>query len=189
MIVNPSFETIGAGPGLADGWTFASTASAETYATFNTADPWETFEAGWSNDTYLYSLTLGNTTAGEFQTAAPTPKFVENFEEFWDSNQSYSYGIDGTVADFDTAAGTLPVESFESYWVSGYLYALSATTTAIFNSADPVEPFEAFWNSNHLYKYAFTGVGTDLTAATFDSAPESVEDFEEDWAASVMTTV
>lgn len=54
----------------------------------------------------------------------------------------------------------------------------------------PFESFRGEWLSNEAYLFEFVGIGTDLTAAVYDTgpglAPESVEDFEEGWGNGVF---
>jgi hypothetical protein len=77
---NLSFETAGATPGSALGWTLASLATAlETATYFLDAVPTETtregFEGGWSSNE-SYSFALGSSTAAAYDTAA------QAFEDF-----------------------------------------------------------------------------------------------------------
>lgn len=47
----------------------------------------------------------------------------------------------------------------------------------------PFEDFEREWNSNESYKFAFTGIGADLTKAPFGAAGvATVETFEKEWS-------
>lgn len=110
----------------------------------------------------------------------------EDFEESWFSNENYKFSFTGIGTDLVAAifgGGTLTVETFEKEWLGNeaYVYTL-AGVTAVFNTTTPLN-FEGFgheWD-NDSYLYTFVGVGTDLTAASFDVTPEDVEDFEEDW--------
>ena len=178
-IANPSFEVAGASPGLAQNWTYTSSASAAAYADYDTGlEPVEDFEEGWdSNESYLFAFDVVNLAPAEYQTNATNPKYVENFEEFWDANQSYAFGVVGTYAMYSTNNW----EGFDQQWDSNesYLYALGATTSA------GIETFESQWDANETYAYAL-GL---TTAAIYDTVPEAVEDFEEDWLQQVMTTL
>ncbi len=174
---NLSFETAdGSGPGCADGWTFAASSRAGTWAPFGAlAAPWENFEREWtSNQNYLFAFGLLGITRAQYQAALP-PKTFENFEEFWNTNQSYVYGIAGVLAAYDSTPENY--EDFEEDWVSGYLYAFVGVgtdlTEATFTGGDLFDSFEG-WVT---YLYAFVGVGTDLTAAVYAGAL-AYEDFE-----------
>ena len=180
-LLNTSFEVEGVAPGCPSGWTIA-TRSERQYAAF-TDGAWDGFESGWDNDTYAFVFT-GSPAA--FLTLALTPKLVENFEEFWDTNQNYVFAFSGAAALFDTSPEAF--EDFEENWDSNESYAFSLTgTLGSFDSGSPedFEDFEEEWDSNESYVYTFSG-----TAADFDTAPEAFEDFEEDWLPDwQMTTI
>jgi hypothetical protein len=174
---NKSFEIAGVADGCPSGWTFASHAQRD-YAIFGTAAPWETYETGWSNDTYKFAFVGVPTdlTPAQFQTLLPAPKEVENFEEFWNTNHNYIYALAGASALFDTTPENY--EDFEEEWSSneGYVYTLTGTVGDFDTSPEAFEDFEEDWDSNQSYVYTFSG-----TAADFDSAIEAYEDFEEEW--------
>ena len=193
--LNPSFETAGASPGAASGWTHLVSGFVELFAAFGADDlPWETFEEEWSsNETYLYAFVGPGTDldVALFFTVAVTPRTVEAFAEGWDSNEAYLYGLTTAAAPFDTTPENF--EDFEEEWSSNetYLYAFVGPGTdldvALFG-ADTFDGFEATgWDPAYLY--AFVGPGTDLDVALFDVALTSTEDFEDEWVGYTMVTI
>lgn len=73
------------------------------------ANSFESFEAGWSNDTVAFSLDDVSTQVASFDTA---PQDFEDFEEQWLDNENFIYDFAGgtfTVAQFDTT------ENFEDF--------------------------------------------------------------------------
>lgn len=184
---NLSFETDnGVNTGCAGGWVYACHAQLD-YAEFGSS-PWEAFESWVAG--YLFAFVgIGTDLAqATFQTLQPTPKFFENFEEFWSSNESYVFDLAGANAAFDTTPQNF--EDFEQEWDANESYKFSFTgigtdlAYGVFTSDGNVEGFESGWVT---YKFSFTGVGTDLTAGLFDGAANAFENFEGTWTA--MTTI
>lgn len=185
-VANPSFETAGAAPGLALGWTFSSQAAAMVYADFDAGVPQavEDFEEEWNaNEAFVYAFEVADLTGAEYQTASAVPKYFEDFEQYWSSNQNYAYGVVGSLAVYDIAlAGTANFEGFDQVWDSNedYLYALGASVSA------GVESFEGQWDANESYFYA---LGATVAASYDTGIPESVEDFDEEWVGHTMSTL
>ena len=186
-----SFEIAGSEPGRASGWSLDSIQGDWLFASFDGAlpdgsatrlgfegfeedldgylfsfseaaqdsafMPADDFEAGWQNVPYFLGFP-------EFSVLAvfdTTPEPFEDFEEEWDSNESYWFDwseVPSTdAADFDTAP-------------------------------EPFEDFEEEWRSNESYWFDWSEVpSTD--AADFDTAPEPFEDFEEEWPTEIASTV
>lgn len=152
---NLSFEDAGPSPGLADGWEYARTATAELIAAYGPVPftrPEDDFEDGWQNEGFAFAL--------------PEPINPSLF------------------AFYDPGAGLEDKEDFEEQWSNNefFFYALSGIENADYDVGVPeeVEDYEEEWLSNEDFKFAF--VGGDLSDASYDSAtPETVEDFEEEW--------
>lgn len=147
---NLSFETVGDSPGLAASWTSTFVSSFEAIADYGTTPaPWETFEAGWDNDSFLFSFTPGDISEASYGTViVDLVKAVENFEELWSGNESYVTSLDSPepeAAKFGTGL-------------------------------DAFEAFESEWDSNENWTNAFVGIGTDLSAADYDSGTGGQQD-------------
>jgi hypothetical protein len=190
-LTNLGFETAGATPGSASGWTYTTLSTARGIAGYlqdATANefPWEGFEGRWSsNEDYLFAFVPLDLTSATYVTFMAAPKTVENFEEHWSSNHGYAYGLASAAAAYDTTPQNF--EDFEEEWASNesYLYAHGPLTAAIYApGASTREFFEEGWSSNESYIYTFSG-----TAALYDTPTEAFEDFEEDWPTVVMATV
>jgi len=176
---NPGYEIAGVNPGDADSWNFSTNLTAERLALFGAASPpdeWEGFEAGWTNDTYLFEFDpLTDLASALFDDTVGEGESFEDFEEGWSSNETYAFEI-GSV-DPAVFASTDEFESFESGWDNDvYDLAMGSTTAALFDSApEDVEDLEEGW-ANDAYDFTMGAA----TAAAFDGAsPENFEDFEE----------
>lgn len=184
---NLSFETAGASPGLAASWTYSSTVDVITIAPYDTTpEAWEDFEEDWANNAYKFAFIGAPTdlTAAQYQTLHPVVKPFENFEEFWNSNQGYVFGLAGTIAVY---TGPRNFENFETDWNTNesYIYSLATypgTTAAVYTPGSGDEDFEGGWDTNQSYVYTFTG-----TAAVYDPAAAAFDDFEAGW--DVMNTI
>jgi len=85
----------------------------------------------------------------------------------FETTDSSSYAL----ANSWTLSGTAQTDSF----------ALAEFTSDAYTAED----FERGWSSNEDRIAAFVGIGTDLTAGSFDSTtPEAFEDFEEEWSSN-----
>jgi hypothetical protein len=186
---NLSFETAGAGAGEASGWTLTPTSTFEELADFGTpAEPWERFESGWDNDTYLFAFAPVNLQNAQMTTLQVTIKTVEDFEELWSNNQSFLWSLDSPEPEeavFDAAPEDR--EDFEEGWDSNeaYLTAFVGVGTdleaAVWDAPGVAETFDSFeaaagWSAGYIT--AFAGVGVDLSAATFDNVGNTVDAFE-----------
>jgi hypothetical protein len=149
---------------LADDWTRTLSISGQRTADFGdtvlgiiTRNPHERFEAFWTGlDVFLDEFDDPDTqlSVAQFDAALPDPPFgVEAFEDF-------EQGWDSNQVFF-TELEDVP------------------SVAALFDAAaEAFEDFENLWLSNETFVTVFSG-----TAAQFDpGAPESVEDFEEEWA-------
>jgi len=160
MVANASFETTDSSSyALANSWTLSGTAQTDSFALAEfTSDAYtaEDFERGWSSNEDRIAAFVG---IGTDLTAgsfdSTTPEAFEDFEEEWSSNENRLVEFGSTVA-------------------------------GVFDAAlDAFEDFEEEWSSNENRKTAFTGIGVDLTAGSFDSGtPEAFEDFEEEWSSN-----
>lgn len=106
---NLNFETAGAGPGEADGWTLEVVATAVSYADYGTDGATETFEDGWSNTPQITTIPDADL---EFAAYSSPPLIIgEPFESF-ERGETYlteigtkenaSYGIGSTAQDVET---------------------------------------------------------------------------------------
>lgn len=179
---NIGFETAGATPGLASGWTCVVFATAEEYAAYDvtTPEPVEDFEEEWATNNEDGTFILGTTSAASYDVAQPEP--YEDFEEDW-SNVPYSTSLPATAtASYDTTPEDR--EDFEEEWATNnedgiFEYAGPEITVSSYDVGTPEarEDFEEEWRDNEDDITDFVGVGTDLVLGTFDG--ENFEDFEE----------
>lgn len=125
-IVNPSFETAGATPGSALGWTLTGTGTAEAVEVFGTpALPYEGFE--WDTTDYIDEFvdagTAGNLADAAFDTAESLGEPYEDFNELW-GNTPYSYEFAGLDGSF---TGGAIYDGFETGWNNdNYEFAFAA---------------------------------------------------------------
>lgn len=180
---NIGFETAGASPGLASGWSCAIFATAEEYASYDVTvpEPVEDFEEEWATNNEDGAFVLTSTATASYDIAQPEP--YEDFEEDW-SNTPYSLTLlSVALAAYDTAPADF--EDFEEEWsdneddktqfLGGGIDLNVVLYGFVFFYA--FESFEEEWRDNEDDISSFVGVGTDLVVGTFDG--ESVEDFEE----------
>ena len=157
--INLGFESAGAIPGLADGWTITQLLQNQLLAEYGPTFPGtsvEDFEDGWSTNELAIFVFLG-----KLQDICPAlyddpnaPEDFEDFEEEWSDNEFFAFDISGVSTD-----------------------------AANYDSGTPedVEDFEEEWDSNEDFLFVFTG--GDLSDASYDSGtPEDFEDFEEEWS-------
>lgn len=178
---NLSFEVAGVGAGVALGWALVTNETAEEIigVTPTTQRPAEDFERGWSsneNDPYTVTMALFDTTP------IPGGHSVENFEDYWSSNEFYSPTLVSVeLAMFD--AGGQALEDFNDNWSNTLSYVIDP---ALFDTIDTMEDFEENWDNN---------VALFFTLATFQfnvgGSRHAVEDFEKDYPAEwpTMTTL
>lgn len=106
---NLSFETVDTTPGTAAGWvrTVLGTPVFDFMEFGNNSPALEDFEYDeFAADTYVWSLTLGNTVELSWTTLmVATDKFYEDFEELWDNNSQYLWAF--SSASFATFRGAL----------------------------------------------------------------------------------
>ena len=181
---NIGFETAGATPGLASGWSCAIFATAEEYASYDVTvpEPVEDFEEEWATNNEDGTFVLTATAAASYDVAQPEP--YEDFEEDW-SNTPFSLSLlSVAVAAYDILSPE-DFEDFESEWDSNetdITEFVGPGTDITVSSYDLVVPearedFEEEWRDCEDDTNVFVGVGTDLVRATYDG--ENFEDFEE----------
>ena len=177
--VNPSYEIVGAGAGQAQDWTEAQDLGGEAIAEFAQL-PWEGFECGFANNGNSQSLfALTDLQLAMFEAAT---QGYESFDHSWNNNHFWKAIFaagDLKYADFDGEG----YEDFEDGWgfnENSQLVFAPATDldVAQFNTATvDYECFDAGWDMNHA-----SSTVPIVTYVNYDSAaPESVEDFEEEW--------
>lgn len=155
-------------------------------------DPYEDFEEEWSNDTY--SLTLGATADGDFDSLVPEP--VEDFEDEWDGNTGQAELVD-TLFEVTSLSLTFVAPDTVTRGAGSFV-------TDGVRIGGTVQFFGAVAGSNGSFKTVKTTAALSMTTheaianegpvsvtmrnigfATFDGGPD--ETFEFAWTA--MTTV
>ena len=153
--INVGFETAGVLQGMADGWEFVHVATAERFSEYGPRVPGTGFEdyAGGWGNDD-YATEMVIQNPSQYAFYDTAPTDREDYEHEWSSNE---------------------------FWSNSF----SAIAEAEFDSATPqqFEDYEEEWSTNEDFLFAFVGLGTDLEAASYDSAltPETTEDFEEGW--------
>ena len=162
----------------ASGWV-VSAHSQNFYAAYQVAGDdlaWERFEEGWANDAYAFNWgDVVTPIDATYFTVELTPKDREDFEEGWNSNESYVYGFAGVIAAYDTTPEDF--EDFEEEWDSNenYLYAFVGPgvdlTVGSYDAGAPedFEDFEDEWDSNESYVYTFSGTAALLAFLGFSA--------------------
>ena len=180
-VVNPSFEQPGASPGEAQGWTLTSLATAEDWAPFGTRAV-EDFDEWDGTEATIFTFAPADLNAAVF---GPTGKPEETFGAGW-GNDTFLEDLDGTpteAAEFDAGA-PLEVESFID-WLAGGAWAASWDDVA--SQAAPTEDFELGWSGNDSAVFSWDSLLAE--SALFDTTPEAVEDFEDEFTTLVMKTL
>lgn len=151
--------------GLPAYWTVTALGQAQSVALFYSSYPWESFasDVGWDS---TYSFVLVDPEAASFGTRFVAPKYVEDFEELWNSNESYEWELSSTELALWNG-GTESAETFEwGEWQTEF--EPGDLDAAIFWSTWIAwEEFKAQYGWDTGYKTEFVGVGSDLTAATY----------------------
>lgn len=185
------FETAGAFPWEAAGWTVTQLASIEEYAAFQAGAinvAYEGFEASWDNDDFILEFEPADIEVARF---LPFNRTVEDFEHSWSDNQNWQDELISTsAAVFHTTE--IPVENFEREWLSNEDWEdeLTSIEAVQFHSTlAAAEDFEREWRSNEDYKFSMTIGAPDTEAAQFDTALDPYEDFETEWPTMVMQTI
>ena len=173
-LLNPGFETAGAQPWLANGWTLSAVTSLEEIAGFGVPEEaWEGFERWHTLRASLADVTavlafFGSALVGH-----------EQFEAGW-ANTVYLREL--PPAQLVTGSfGGRPVEDCESDWSNAPYareWAAVSASAGVFAGV-PVEPFEQRWRGNEAYVRTWAAVVS--SAATFDAGAQAVEDFENAW--------
>lgn len=132
-IANKSFESAGAGPGLAAHWTVTINYAGDIVADFHLPDgptSSERFIPGWSNDDYLTAITSGVAASFDAGLVATLPQY-EAFGRWVDGTlKKYQSTIaGGTAAEFVGPSGTLTEDGFEQDWSNTpYLTVVTGST-------------------------------------------------------------
>jgi hypothetical protein len=185
-VSNLSFETAGAGPGLAALWTLSVTAGAEQTATWGTATPpldEEGFEAEWDNDDYVLAFALADTFPPLFGEHVGDGEPLETFERGWENNQGYLFELSSvSEAEFDSTPEA--VEDHEEGWSDNedYDVELGASTAASFDQAltpQDVEDHEDGWRGTGAGNDYDTVLGSSVVAIFDGAFNDAKEDFEE----------
>lgn len=176
---NLSFETAGAAPGEASGWTATVVSSAEEHVDFSGGGgaaprPLESFELGWGADAFAYTLTTAE--FATYDSALVTPATtVETFSR-WSGSAPFLYDLASAEALLFTGGGEL--DSFDTGWgVTAFKTSFSPGDV----SALPLESFELVG-----YKTSFSPGDTAYASFDGDNA-ETIEDFEETFLAFTFT--
>lgn len=175
---NLSFETAGGGAGEAAPWFGAAVQSFSEVCDFANGNPYDDFEAGWSNDTFIFAFAPGDVSAASFTTLSVAPKHQENFEELWSGNEHYLFAIGPTAAPTYGTGDT--IEHFEDGWNTvPYLHVFGGgdTSAAVFGS-NPFDSFESGWD-NDTYLVVFGGGDTTPAGITSGVLLFNQERFEE----------
>jgi hypothetical protein len=118
---------------------------------------------------WLISALGTNWGVGEFDTSLAVSEGYEDYEEGWDSNESWLLGFEAEDLQIGMFSdGALK----DSYDIAGYQFELGALAAAAFSDGDSVETYEDSWNSNEDDVTAFA-------AGQLDSA--TTEDYESSW--------
>lgn len=126
-IDNPSFETVGAVVGEADGWFFVTTSISAQIADFSGAAgaaprlSIESFGTTWFSGTWLTAVVNGTKSVFDLG-IAQTPLFVESFL-YWSQNKQWSATISNATA---SQFGSGTVESFDD---GGWLPTITPAAT------------------------------------------------------------
>lgn len=175
---NLSFELNDFGDiGDADGWGHTVQGTAIDSPVFgSTLAPFESFELGWDNNAFLFTINLLTDAARpSLTTLSVVSKFTEDFEELWDSNQDYLWDI-GTPT-----AAPLVADGFESGWGNdaALLAPFGVLGDAIETVPGPLDTFESGWGND-----AFSADPFDLVSIAGLERPalatgfKDMEDFE-----------
>lgn len=177
-VENPSFETAGSAPGLAEHWTLRTATARERIAGFGPAPhrAWEDFERWFS---LVPTLEPGNVALALFD---PLAEGYEDFEDAWDNDVYLTALPTGNVLTAPFGGGA--VEDLEDGWSTvPYARAWEEVTgaTGVFDG-EPREDFEDQWRSNQSFAWSWGSVAA--SAARFDAGAQVAEDFENDWSAA-----
>jgi hypothetical protein len=177
-ILNPSFEDGGAQPGEAEHWALQTVTSLERIAGFGPVphEAWEGFER-WSDRLDDFD---GLTVAIAF--FDPLAEGYEDFEDAWGNDLYLTELPTGQVVTAPFGGGA--VEDLEGGW-SNVPYATAweevAGVIGVFDG-EPREDFEEQWRSNQAFVWAWEFVVGVI--ANFDGGAQTVEDYENAWAAA-----
>ena len=177
-VLNPSFEDAGAQPGEAEHWTLQTVTGRERIAGFAPAphEAWESFE-------HWFELALafadGALAIAFFD---PLAEGYEDFEDAWGNDLYLTELPTGQIVTAPFGGGA--VEDMEGGW-SNVPFATAweevAGVIGVFDG-EPREDFEEQWRSNQAFVWAWElAVGV---IANFDGGAQTVEDYENGWAAA-----
>ena len=177
-ILNPSFENAGAQPGEAEHWSLQSFTGLQRIAGFGPVPhrACEDFERWFELLDDLDGITVA------IALFDPLAEGYEDFEDAWDNDIYLTELPTGHVVTAPFGGGA--VEDMEDGW-SNVPYATAwedvAGVIGLFD-AESREDFEEQWRSNEAYAWVWADVAGVI--AGFDGGAQTVEDFENDWAAA-----
>ena len=180
-ILNPSFEDAGPEPGLAEGWTLATSVAGQRIAGFGPPpfDAWEGFERWFE---LLLDFAPGSLALAFFD---PLAEGYEDFEEAWNNDLYLTELPSGQVVTAPFGGGA--VEDMEDGW-SNVPFATGwgdvTAVTGIFDG-EPREDFEDAWRNNQSFAWLWAAIASQ--AALFDGGADPDEDFENSW--TPVTTI
>jgi hypothetical protein len=176
-VQNPGFETPGAAPWEAAGWTLVTEARGRRFATFRpppvpTVEDFETWVA-WKEAFAPQDLVVAS-----FDSLTPEPR--EDFEEGW-QNAPFLTELEPALLVPAPFRGAAEADGFEAAWVPppAFTWADVASAPALFGGA-PVERFEAGWRGNEAFLSNWAAVPSTPTA--FDGGANVRETFAGPWA-------
>lgn len=188
-ILNPGFEIVGVPASGALNWSWSPASDVEFYVRWGPGNDYdaETFDVEWSsNETYLFSFTIGTIVTPLFGTDFSAGEAFEDFEGGWSMNHGYSFEF----LSYETALfnGAFDEDTFEASagWVAGaYWLVMGPTTAAQFDTApENFEDFEEGWFSG-----TYQTVMGATTAAAFDDGNENFENFEDVFGPLIPTSI
>jgi hypothetical protein len=175
-VENPGFETPGAAPWEAAGWTLVTLARGRRFAAFRPppvpgVEDFETW-AAWKEAFAPHDLVVAS-----FDPLAP--KGREDFEEGW-RNAPFLTELEPALLVTAPFRGGAEADGFEDGWVPppAFSWADVASAPALFGGA-PVERFEAGWRDNEAFLWAWEAVTS--APAAFDGGANAQETFSGAW--------
>lgn len=171
-IRNLGFET--GAYGFAASWESGSATQFGTLAAFG-LEAAETFEHGWANRPYAFTLPV--VVAAEFSVAVyVTPPRFEDFERGWSNFPFFSSTFTAVTCIF---TGALDAEGFEEGWDNdSYLYVFAGGLTAAVFNGDNFEDFESGW-ANDSYVLTWSGGTAMVISGVLAKTVENFEDVKD----------
>jgi hypothetical protein len=181
-VENPGFETPGASPWEAAGWTLVTQARGRRFAAFR-APPVPCVEDfatwAWWKDAFA----PGDLVVALFDPLGPEGR--EDFEEGW-QNAPFLTELEPAQLVVALFGQEAEADGFEAAWVPPptFSWVDVASAPALFGGA-PGERFEAGWRGNETFLGAWAAVPS--APAAFDGGANAHETFAGAWAS--MTTL